>query len=332
MTDPDMPGIAAVVKGAYHFLGDRQGFTKHQLDRLLSERCSEAWIREHYGRGSTFVAKREGAVAGVVVVRDDTLEELFVDPNVHRRGIGTALFKTAEAFIFRSGHSTLHVGTTGFAVPFYEAMGARVIGSEACMSGPLSGWPITQLKKVLAMEYREMAPEEIRRIGEVNREEWIEGHYVTRGDGTGFGLKTELVPFEPPKHRPPWSPRGVEARIQDWKPHLDRGGVLYGAFEEKRLIAFVLLGPRRADGSAEIVALFVDKDHRRKGIGASLMTWAEAKAIERDIRALVAYSNPTASAANFYLKWGFQIAGLVSKAIVKALHGDIVMVKALGRN
>jgi GNAT superfamily N-acetyltransferase len=91
----------------------------------------------------------------------------------------------------------------------------------------------------------------------------------------------------------------------------------------------VILGPKLADGSAEIVALFVDRDHRRKGIGGDLMAWAHVRARVMGANALFLYSNPTESSVEFYLRSGFAITGLISSEIVPGLPGDIVMAKRL---
>ena len=179
------------------------------------------------------------------------------------------------------------------------------------------------------MDYREMAPEEISRIGEVDRAESIAGSFVVTRDETGLGLRAEFVTFKKPRPVRPWDESGIESRINDWKPHLERGGLLYGAFEADRLAGFVLLGPRLRDASAEVVALFVDSSHRRRGVGGELMAWAEDKAHELSVSALFLHSNPTESASRFYLKAGFEIVGLISKELVRELSGDITMAKRL---
>ena len=185
------------------------------------------------------------------------------------------------------------------------------------------------MTKEAIVTYRELAVEDICRIGEVNREELIEAEYVAEPDGSGFGIVTSLRHFDPPKFNPAWGREGTDNRIKAWKPHLERGGFLYGAFSSERLIGFIILSSKRRDCSGEIVALFVDRDFRKQGIATQLMTWAEMKASDNGIEALFLYSNPTVSSASFYLNMGFQISGLIAKQIVRDLSGDIVMAKEL---
>ncbi|MCF7920382.1 MAG: GNAT family N-acetyltransferase [Candidatus Cloacimonetes bacterium] len=179
------------------------------------------------------------------------------------------------------------------------------------------------------MEYREMRSDEIKRISEVKREEIINYVYTTKCDDTGFGLVTTCVEKSPPGVEPPWGEKGVEHRINNWKPSLQQGGCMYGAFDNDRLVGFVILGPKREDNSGEIVAIFIDKDYRRIGIAGKLMKWAEKKAKSLEMESLFLYSNPTGSAMGFYLNQGFRIVGLISKEIVRSLPGDIVMAKKI---
>lgn len=116
---------------------------------------------------------------------------------------------------------------------------------------------------------------------------------------------------------------------EEWRKHLDQGGRLYGAFDGERLEGFCVLSAKRADGSIELVALFVDRDYRRKGIATKLMMWAEKQAVKMGAETMFLYANPTVSAVYFYCSAGFQIAGLISKTVVRSLPGDVVMVKVL---
>ena len=58
-----------------------------------------------------------------------------------------------------------------------------------------------------------------------------------------------------------------------------------------------------------------------------LMDDIERKAVQRGIRALFSYSNETESSVRFYRKRGCRIVGLVGKALVKHLPGDVIFAK-----
>ena len=185
------------------------------------------------------------------------------------------------------------------------------------------------MTKDALVTYRELVVEDIYLIAEVNREERIEAEYVAEPDATGFGIVTRLRHFDSPKFNPAWGKEGTDNRIKAWKPHLEEGGFMYGAFRAERLVGFIVLGSKRRDGAGEIVALFVDRDFRERGIATQLMSWAEKKASDTGMDALFLYSNPTLSSVSFYRKMGFQISGLIAKHIVSDLSGDIVMAKML---
>jgi len=176
-----------------------------------------------------------------------------------------------------------------------------------------------------------MQPDEIIRIGEVDRSESISAEFVTKRDGSGFGLVAIRTEKSPPQEVPPWGKLGIERRANDWKPAIEHGGFFYGAFEQGSLVGFVILGPKKKDASGEIVALFVDKDHRRLGIASKLMERAEQEAKARGMDSLFLYSNPTESSVGFYLNTGFEIVGLISKEVVRSLPGDVVMAKDLSK-
>jgi ribosomal protein S18 acetylase RimI-like enzyme len=179
------------------------------------------------------------------------------------------------------------------------------------------------------MKYREMQANEMSRIGEVNREELVSAEYVSIPDPSGFGLKLIRSEIPSPAQTPHWNKQGIEGRAKSWKPFVEQGGFFYGAFDKDQLVGFVILGPKRRDDSGEIVALFVDRDHRRVGIASELMRKAEEEAKNKGISSLFLYSNPTESSVNFYLRSGYQVVGLISKEIVRSLPGDVLMAKHL---
>jgi ribosomal protein S18 acetylase RimI-like enzyme len=149
MARTDIPAASRLTARCYRFLAERQGFSPEQRRRLLMERCSEAWVRETFEAYPRFVAEAGGRVVGLVGIEGNDIAELWVDPARHRQGIGAILFRKAKQVIADAGHTTLTVRTTGYAIPFYEVMGAHVVARKSCPGGPMVGWPLTYLEKSL---------------------------------------------------------------------------------------------------------------------------------------------------------------------------------------
>lgn len=183
----------------------------------------------------------------------------------------------------------------------------------------------------MSITVREMKPEEIVRIAEVNRSEQVKALYLAERQDDGFTLCLRREPKDPPISTPHWDEKGVKHRINLWRPELDKGGTMLGAFDEDRLAGFAILGPKRRDNSAQVAAMFVDSRYRRTGIGSLLKRELEKKAREAGITALYLYSNPTESSVNFYLKHGYKIISIVDKTLISHLPWDVVMAKELSR-
>ena len=181
----------------------------------------------------------------------------------------------------------------------------------------------------MEIELREMDLKEIWLIEQVDRSERVEAKYVADRSADGMGLSLRRVPKDPPGETGPWGKRGVEARINLWRPKLEKGGVMLGAFDRERLVGFGILGPKLRDGSAELCAIFVDTEYRRSGIGSRLMGEIEMRARERGVSALSIGSNPTASAVEFYLKHGCKVITLSDNSLIKHRPGDPVFAKEL---
>lgn len=152
MSMDDVTAASKLVTHCYTFLAERQRFSIRQLQRLLSERCSEDWIRQTTARGETYVAESGGEMVGLVGVDGNDIAELWVAPASHRSGVGTQLFAKAESIMRQRRYVVLTVHTTGYAIPFYQAMGARVVREKACDGGPLTGCTLTHLEKELKTE------------------------------------------------------------------------------------------------------------------------------------------------------------------------------------
>lgn len=145
----DVAAVARLVTDCYTFLSQQQGFSSRQLQRLVAERCSEEWVRQTTTLGETYLAESSGEIVGLVRIDGHEIEELWVSPCCHRSGIGSRLFSSAAQLMRQRGYAVLTVHTTGYAIPFYLAMGARIVAKKSCTCGPLEGWTLTYLEKEL---------------------------------------------------------------------------------------------------------------------------------------------------------------------------------------
>jgi hypothetical protein len=96
-----------------------------------------------------------------------------------------------------------------------------------------------------------MAASELDRIGEIDRSEHVTQAYVYRGGS----LERRAVDLKVPT----WSRSGddehsVQSRVNAWKPILDRGGTLVGAFDAEILVGFAIYQPHLAAGMANLLA------------------------------------------------------------------------------
>ncbi len=80
------------------------------------------------------VAELDGAIRGVVALTgerpDVELSHLWVDPSAIGSGLGRLLLDSAIAEARRRGAPRLTILSDPYAVPFYEHMGARIVGEE----------------------------------------------------------------------------------------------------------------------------------------------------------------------------------------------------------
>ncbi len=70
-----------------------------------------------------------------------------MNPTVHRKGVGCALFKHAQDKVAEAGHPALKVNTAASAVPFYFAMGMARTGLWSPEAGPFCGAELIVLEK-----------------------------------------------------------------------------------------------------------------------------------------------------------------------------------------
>jgi putative acetyltransferase len=140
-TDDDVDAIAWIWYSAW---GD--GHAGHVPDELYAHRTAETFpprVRERIPH--TFVAEVSGQVVGMVSVRDDELEELFVDAGARGTGVAQALIATGEKAIAAAGHARAWLAVVegnARARAFYERGGWHDAGPLEYQAETASG-PVT---------------------------------------------------------------------------------------------------------------------------------------------------------------------------------------------
>lgn len=115
------------------------GYSAAQLERWRDDLTASP---ESIRRWPTFVAERDGAVAGFIQLNSDgapwQIEHLWVAPRHLRRGVGRALLSRAAEAAAAKGQTLLAIDADPNAEPFYLAAGATRVGEVAA---PIDGQP-----------------------------------------------------------------------------------------------------------------------------------------------------------------------------------------------
>ena len=118
-TGDDAGAVADVFLAAYHSTYD---FPLAHTDDEVRE-----WIRSQLiPAGRTWVATRDGRVVAMMSLGDGWLEQLYVDPGEHGRGIGSRLVARAKAEE-PTGLELYTFQVNGRARRFYERRGFEVV-------------------------------------------------------------------------------------------------------------------------------------------------------------------------------------------------------------
>jgi ribosomal protein S18 acetylase RimI-like enzyme len=168
-----------------------------------------------------------------------------------------------------------------------------------------------------------MVSSEIERIAELDRSEHITREYLHRGDS----LELRAVDIRVP----PWSSasdhsHSVRAKVKAWKPIVERGGVLVGAFDGQTLAGIAIFEADLEPGMANFAVLHVSRSYRSQGIGALLAEEVIRLARASDASRLYVSATPTAPTVEFYQGLGFELAPQPHAEMFRAEPYDIHMI------
>ena len=110
---------------------------------LLAHPHLLVWSSEGISFGRTrVVTDATGAVVGFATLDHSEagmeLQDLFVDPDRMRAGVGSLLIADAAEIAARSGQASIEVTANPHAAEFYTAVGFIAVGVETTMFGPAS--------------------------------------------------------------------------------------------------------------------------------------------------------------------------------------------------
>lgn len=171
-----------------------------------------------------------------------------------------------------------------------------------------------------------MAPSELERIAEIDRSEHITRQYSYRGG--------ELESREVDIRATPWDPTGagehsVQANLAAWRPILERGGTLVGAFDASVLAGVAIYRPRISEGMGDLAVLHVSRSYRGRGVG-SLLTEEVVRLARADgARRLYVSATPTGATVDFYRSHGFAPTDEPDEALFALEPDDIHMIREL---
>ncbi|MGP1253438.1 MAG: GNAT family N-acetyltransferase [Kiloniellales bacterium] len=95
-----------------------------EIDRLVNG-FSTARVLEFLEKRFTLVALDDGLVIGTGALQEAEIKSVFVLPELHRKGVGTALVKELERIARGRDKRTLTVSSSLTAIGFYYSLGYR---------------------------------------------------------------------------------------------------------------------------------------------------------------------------------------------------------------
>ena len=174
--------------------------------------------------------------------------------------------------------------------------------------------------------YRPLVPQDLDRLGELDRSEWIDVLYVQRG--------AELEERRGDFSAPPWTSEGqgehsVAAQRVECERYLAAGGSGVVALAGARLVGIGLVKQHLRPGVAQLAYLHVSNGYRGRGIGRRLSNELERLARAGGDTAVVVSATPSLNTVRFYLRRGFEPMAEPLPELLELEPDDVHLLKAL---
>jgi GNAT superfamily N-acetyltransferase len=177
-----------------------------------------------------------------------------------------------------------------------------------------------------SVEVRDLARDELSRVGEIDRSERIDVMFEQHG--------TELVARHGTWNVPAWDPEGerelsVEAHRRTLRRYVDAGGCARGAFSGGRLVGVGVVVPHIRPGIAQLAYLHVSQGFRSAGIGSRLSEDLELIACRTGDTEIVVTATPSENTVRFYLGRGYRPMQQPLAELYELEPDDIHLAKAI---
>jgi predicted N-acetyltransferase YhbS len=165
---------------------------------------------------------------------------------------------------------------------------------------------------------RTLSRDEIRGIWAIDRSEVIDAVYY---------LENGSLQLHPEHHGlSGWPPGEPEKYTPILESCHDRGGWLYGLFDEDRLIGAAVLESNfigKRGEQLQLKFLHISRPYRSQGWGQRLFGLAKAEAAERGAKSLYVSSTPSEHTIGFYLRLGCTLTAEPDPALYELEPEDI---------
>ena len=207
--------------------------------------------------------------------------------------------------------------------PYRPICGCCVGRPERAVGAPFA-WQCCKVEP--PVEIRDLACNELSRIGEIDRTERIAVRFEQHG--------TELVALRGTWSAPAWDPDGhgehsVDAQHQALVHYTDEGGIAHGAFSNGRLVGLGVVVPHIGPAIAQLAYLHVSQDFRSAGIGSRLCVDLELIARSAGDTEIVVTATPSENTVRFYLGRGYRPMAEPLPKLLELEPEDIHMSKVI---
>ena len=152
------------------------------------------------------------------------------------------------------------------------------------------------------IEYRDVRPDEVQRIADIDRSEHIDGAYAV--------VNGALELTDANEDAPTWSDRVRSEYAARLRETIDAGGHVVGAFSAGRMVGFASLEEAGVGGDPALLKLdmlYVSAESRGLGIGGALTEKVAVAARSKGAAALYISATPTRRTVDAYLRMGAEL-------------------------